>query len=449
MKLSHRSYVLLAATLLTSLACSTVMQIFEPETTLDPSSLTAATEDSSQLQPTEQALPYSEGISYTLSKEEQTAIFEKLWNIVNDEYLYRDFNGIDWAGVRVDVLEEIKSGLSDQEFHQLMDHCLFILGDEHSIFLSPWEVAQEEASYTGKQDYGGIGIWIMPQPEKNRAVVLMVFPNTPAYYAGLKPHDSILAVDGQPIMDEEGTYGAALLGPAGSSINLTVQTPGREARQVVIERANITGSTPVPSDLIQSPQGKRIGYILIPSFSDSTIPEKVENALRRFNQDRYLDGLIVDDRLNPGGYSNIFEDTLRYFTGGTVGYFVNRQGENPVKIVRKDIYLSTQVPLVVLVGQGTMSFGEVFAGVLQSSGRATLLGMVTDGNVETLWGYDFEDGSRAWIAHDTFVPAKDRDADWEKTGIIPDLIISFDWGDFVFQDDPVIRAALEYFDGQP
>ena len=56
----------------------------------------------------------------------------------------------------------------------------------------------------------------------------------------------------------------------------------------------------------------------------------------------------------------------------------------------------------MLVGPDTISFGEIFSGILKDQGRATLIGETTSGNVEILWGYDFKDGSRAWIAHDTF-----------------------------------------------
>ena len=59
---------------------------------------------------------------------------------------------------------------------------------------------------------------------------------------------------------------------------------------------------------------------------------------------------------------------------------------------------------MVLVGSGSASFGEIFAGVLQDSGRAHIIGTTTDGNVEILWGYDFDDGSQMWLASETFRP---------------------------------------------
>jgi C-terminal processing protease CtpA/Prc len=99
------------------------------------------------------------------------------------------------------------------------------------------------------------------------------------------------------------------------------------------------------------------------------------------------------------------------------------------------------MPLVVLVSKYTESFGEVFAGVLQDAGRAKIAGQTTPGNVEVLSGYDFDDGSRLWLADLTFVPAGSR-ANWEETGIIPDLEVQADWDTFTFETDPAIPAVL-------
>ena len=100
----------------------------------------------------------------------------------------------------------------------------------------------------------------------------------------------------------------------------------------------------------------------------------------------------------------------------------------------------------VLVGPGTYSFGEVFSGIMKDSGRAYLIGETTDGNIETLYGYDFQDGSRAWIAHDTFRPANNPDEDWEETGIQPHLTVPAAWDLYLLEDDPAVKAALEHLD---
>ncbi len=75
-----------------------------------------------------------------------------------------------------------------------------------------------------------------------------------------------------------------------------------------------------------------------------------------------------------------------------------------------------------------------------------MIGEVTNGNMELLWGYDFEDGSRAWIAREAFIPLKHPDQNWEESGIIPDATIASQWDEVTQENDPAVIAALNYFD---
>jgi len=75
----------------------------------------------------------------------------------------------------------------------------------------------------------------------------------------LKAHDSILAVDGAPILGEDGLRSNLLRGPEGTSVVLTVQSPGEAPREVRVERRSIRGATPVPYEILITPSGKRIG----------------------------------------------------------------------------------------------------------------------------------------------------------------------------------------------
>ena len=81
--------------------------------------------------------------------------------------------------------------------------------------------------------------------------------------------------------------------------------------------------------------------------------------------------------------------------------------------------------------------------------RAYVIGDVTDGNMELLWGYDFEDGSRAWIAHEAFRPLNHPEVNWEVTGIIPDQVVTANWDEVTPETDPALAAALQYFDELP
>jgi carboxyl-terminal processing protease len=152
--------------------------------------------------------------------------------------------------------------------------------------------------------------------------------------------------------------------------------------------------------------------------------------------------LILDVRMNGGGTNTVAYPILAYFTGGKLGQFVSRESTHSLTIDANPIQNSQTVPLVVMVGEDTASFGEIFAGVLQDSGRAKIVGQTTFGNVEVLHGFDFDDGARLWLAAETFHSAF-SDANWEETGIIPDVQAFAPWDTFDFETDPGIAAAVQ------
>ena len=125
---------------------------------------------------------------------------------------------------------------------------------------------------------------------------------------------------------------------------------------------------------------------------------------------------------------------------------MTRDDKEALVVDGRNIAGSQQVPLVVLVGDGTASYGEIFSGILKDTQRAYLIGKTTAGNVEILYVYDFSDGSRAWIAHDRFQALNHPDQNWEETGIIPNLTVDSNWDQVTLQTDPAITAALEHFD---
>jgi C-terminal processing protease CtpA/Prc len=109
----------------------------------------------------------------------------------------------------------------------------------------------------------------------------------------------------------------------------------------------------------------------------------------------------------------------------------------------EDIGGSQTVPLIVMVDVNTVSYGEIVSGVLRLSGRATIIGEPTLGNVEQLRRYDFADGSRAWIATATFEPLGEANGIWEDTGIVPDVVVPSRWDLFSEANDPVLAMAVD------
>ncbi|HUV93102.1 MAG TPA: S41 family peptidase [Anaerolineales bacterium] len=373
-------------------------------------------------------------------------VFDEIWNTVNENYLYSDFNGVDWYAINNEYRHRIESGLNDDEFYLAMDEMISKLGDEHSKFFNPEQVAAMDIETESGYDYVGIGILSTALSERDYITIILTFPGGPAEEFGLQSHDNILEVDGHAIIDETGIRYDLLRGIEGSQAVLTVQSPGGEPRYVNIVRSLITGSIPVPNTTLTTQNGNQIGYILIPTFTNNNIDEQIKAALIELTSNPPLDGLIIDNRQNRGGGSDVFMNSIAYFTSGILGHFIDRENERPLSVKGENVYGSQEIPLVVLIGRDTVSFGEVFAGILQDIGRAYLIGEQTDGNVEVLHVFDFTDGSRAWIAQETFRPLNHPQQDWEISGIIPDQTIISYWDEVVLDTDPAVIAALKYFD---
>jgi len=368
----------------------------------------------------------------------QQRVFQETVAVILDHYVYPDFNGIDWRAIATKTQTEIAAGVNTETFYTDMESMVTGLGDNHSHFESPVEVAESNAELSGINKYVGVGIEVLPEPEKNQAAIISVFHNSPAEHGGLKAHDSILAVDGLPMAKDGKSYLYLARGPECSETELTIKSPGQAVRQVMLVRQQINSPEPIDARLIPTSDGSRIGYIFIPTFFDETIPTQIKDALNNFGR---LDGLILDNRMNSGGSSDVLIPTLAYFTSGNLGQFKARYETRPLDIVPNPVQNSQDVPLVVLDGTGTASYGEVFSGVLQDSMRAKIVGQTTFGHVETLYGYNFDDGSDIWIAQETFDPAHSH-TNWEGRGIIPDVQAYADLDTFTLATDPSVKAAL-------
>jgi len=207
---------------------------------------------------------------------------------------------------------------------------------------------------------------------------------------------------------------------------------------VMLVRDAIEGNLRIEARLVPTTDGSKIGYIFIPTFFDETIPPQIMDALESFGK---LDGLILDVRMNSGGSSIVANPIMSFFTSGRLGRFVSRTESRPLELDADPIYNSQTVPLVVMVSEGTVSYGEIFAGIMRDSRNAKITGETSLGNVEVLLGYNLPDDSKLWLASERFFP-EHSDQNWEETGIVPDVQAYAPWNTFTFDNDPSIAEAL-------
>jgi len=371
---------------------------------------------------------------------QQKRIFETLWRLFDGQYIYPDFNGLDWTAVYHDYHAQIEAGLSQEQFWQAMKALIAALEDNHSRFSTPEEAALQAAVSVSQPGYAGIGVMATAIPgDPGHLVIHYAFPDSPAAAAGLQPRDRIWAADGQPVCcDEAGQAYDLVRGPVGTAVSLTVETPGSDPRQVVITREPITAP---PFTVSRRLEGD-IGYLLLPTLGIWGVAEAAETGWLALNEEGPLNGLIIDLRVNTGGQLEELEGVLALFASGKLGEFHRRSSQRDLIVSGRDVAGSQTIPLVVLIGGWTESSAEVMAGVLQDAGRATLIGQPTMGNVETIIGQSFSDGSQVTIAIELFVPPSG--ADYNLAGVIPDIPVEQLWREATGDaDDEALQLALE------
>ncbi len=371
-------------------------------------------------------------------------IFDQLWNIVNRRYLYKDFRGVDWKAVRAQYEPNVRVAETPEQFYRAMREMIALLGDEHSRFESPQEVAEEQARTEGTLSYGGIGISIRDRPDG--AVITRLAPGGPADQAGLQPRDLIVAIGGIPFTDTaafgpDGPEGA-VRGAPGTVVHLTVRSPGGVPRDIALVR-QIIPEDAFPPVTAQRLPGTQVGILSINTFAQTDLVQQVRDQLQSLLAAGPLTGLIIDVRDNGGGFIHLMLETLGIFIdGGTIGSSGGRQAHDDLEIPKGQVIPQlASVPIVVLTSTDTVSAAEMFAAGMRVRGRARFVGTTTAGNTENLLAHEFSDGSRLWLAEMAYqLPDGSL---LEGVGVRPDREIDADWWRFAPADDPQIQAALE------
>lgn len=365
-------------------------------------------------------------------------LFDEVWTTVEQNYLYADYNGADWGAIYSEYEPRVQDAQTSTEFYTALSEMVQELNDDHSRFLSPEERQEEDDLQSGNANYVGVGI--IQSPNADSLTVVFVFPNSPAERAGLQRRDRIMAVDGVPLVNP-GDSPSKIRGPEGSTVVLTVRSPGQAERDVAIVRDRITGGVVASSHRLANDPG--IGILIVPNLSTETMGKQVAEQLNTMLEDTPdLKGIVMDLRANGGGFRFVLQEILSYFVSGSVGSFVDASGSYPLRItadpLKEDL---DDIPLVILVDSGTESYAEVLAAGIQEMGRAQVVGVQSAGNTETIFQYNFDDGSRLWCAEEGYeLPGG---TNMEGIGVQPDYVIDDDWTAYSEESDPHILKAIE------
>ncbi len=277
---------------------------------------------------------------------------------------------------------QVPAGLLVVEF---LEGANFELDDYTSVI---WPAEARDFDKIMMGGFEGVGIQLGLDEMTNRLKVITPLEDSPALEAGLQPDDIIIAVDGASTKGwttEDAVKN--IMGPAGSKVVLTILRPrtGEEIpfelirRNIVLTSVRGVNRAPTDSDawnyMLDDEAG--VAYVRLTNFLPSSHRE-LDRALRDARR-QGMQALILDLRHNPGGLLDVAVDVVSNFLEG--GEVVSTRGRKEYD-VREPVSGKARyanLPLVVLVNEGSASASEILAGALQDYGRAIVLGDRTFG----------------------------------------------------------------------
>jgi carboxyl-terminal processing protease len=307
------------------------------------------------------------------------------------------------------------------------------LGDQHTSYMDPETYREQNTPLQG--EYEGIGAWVDITGEYLKIISPM--PNSPAEKAGLKPDDVILMVNDVDMTGLDGnTVLSKILGPAGTEVKLTIQRAGLdEPFSVTISRQKIDVPS-VEGEMVDD----NIAYIRLYNFGTKT-DEEFRTELKKLMESD-PQGLILDLRNNGGGYLNTAIEIASEFIGdGPILYEEFGDGHR-ITYDAKSNGIATEIPMVVLVNEGSASASEIVAGAIQDYGRGQLIGVKTygKGSVQNWIELEDEQGAvRITIAR--WLTPHERQIN--ELGLTPDITIEFSEEDIAANRDIQLNKAIE------
>ena len=359
-------------------------------------------------------IPTSDQGGTPANLQSQFASFWQAWNLVHQNYVDQP----------VDNTKLVQGAITGM---------MNALGDPHSGYSTPLETTDLNNSLSGAFD--GIGAYV-----DTRGAYLTItdtIPGYPAAQAGLQSGDQIIAVNGQDVtgIDPDIVRLTKVMGPAGTSVQLTVQRTGVDKPlEFTITRAHIVIPF-VTSKML----GNKIGYIQITQFGDTAASDFHSQLSQLMAQNPA--GLVLDLRNNPGGYLNAAVAIASEFIDhGVITSEKNSNGTiTPYNATTGG--LATSIPLVVLVNGNSASASEILSGAIQDDGRGKLVGELTYGKGSVQEYFPLSDGGLARITVAKWLTPSGRAID--KIGLTPDQVVPITQADVNAGLDPQLDAAVQ------
>lgn len=259
--------------------------------------------------------------------------------------------------------------------------------DPYTVFVDPPQHQLEINTLEGK--FGGIGVRI--ERDSQNFVRIYPLPGSPALKAGIQDGDRLLKVEDLSLdaSTDIAKVEAAMRGPVGKKANIVIgHAPDFQAVNLSIEREEI-GIPSLTYNLV--PEEPKVGIMHVNVIA-ATTPDEIKAAVKEMSA-KGAGYFILDLRNNGGGLVDAGIETARLFLKDGIVIEQQYKGKAVQSYPVEKAGELSDLPLAVLVNQGTASAAEIIAGALQSHQRARLVGADTYGKDVIQLVFDLKDGS--------------------------------------------------------
>ena len=289
--------------------------------------------------------------------------------------------------------------------------------DPHSSYAPPAEFVEQRKA--AKREYGGLGIEVTM--EAGLVKVNYAIEEGPAYAAGIRAGDFITAVEGESVRNKELDDAVAnMRGLAGDPVSVTVLSPGKTSREVIVVRQQVRGRA------VRHRVEQGLGYVFIETFNNNKLTIDLKRALTALKKDLggTIPGLVIDMRGNRGGLlTESVSVSGLFLDGGEVLSARGRENSDTERYHAEAGELYPDMPIVVLVNSGSASAAEIVAGALQDRGRAVVVGRRSfgKGSVQSVIPLANDRGALRMTTQRYYTPSGNS---IQGRGIMPDLLVA-------------------------
>ncbi|HAE62343.1 MAG TPA: S41 family peptidase [Eubacteriaceae bacterium] len=348
----------------------------------------------------------------------------------------KDAHTADFINKMLYLKNEIQTSYyKDVEEQDLLDGALAgmfdAVGDPYTAYYDQDQFSTYMEQLEGS--YVGIGV-VVTMSEDDHVTVVSPIEGSPGQKAGLASGDIITAVDGKGIKGLNLEEVVSLIkGDEGTQVEITVLKKNSEEEiDIAITREEII-MTSVSSQVYED-----IGYMAITQFEPYTYEEFEKQLNELLDQD--VKGIVFDLRDNPGGMMNVVVEMLDRIMGESViVYTEDKQGNREYE--RSTDRQKLDIPMAVIINEGSASASEIFAGALQDTGEGVVVGTTSFGKGIVQRMSDFKDGTGYKITISEYFTPNGRNI--HGTGIEPDITVEID-EEFMYSEDYSLDKDIQF-----